>query len=72
MLRNISPTLYGASGLTIMQILPPAPMDIESWARMAIVAITAIVQVITFFKRPKIVVVPADPSTIVPQAVKLP
>lgn len=49
---NILPTLQGATGFTLLQIIPHG-FDVSKLASTVVVLITALVQIITLFKKKK-------------------
>ena len=51
-LDNVLPTIQGLTGFTLLQIMPQG-VDITKVASTLVVLITALVQIITLFKKKK-------------------
>ena len=51
-LDNVLPTIQGLTGFTLLQIMPQG-VDIKKVASTLVVLITALVQIITLFKKKK-------------------
>lgn len=51
-IENILPTIQGATGYTLLQVMPHG-LDVSKIASTVVVLITTIVQLITLFKKKK-------------------